>query len=273
MCQKKKQVHIDGPPYKKSKRGRPNRPEKEKAFHETLKYLEKAEKETLSVRDLRDMMGKKIKHIDANSQVGAFTTKHMKRRLSESYGDRIVFTEIEGCENVIAFRYTVDRILHDVYDSATKTSDEQKESILIAAAKFLCDDFLSKHDNKSHYPSSEELQDLESNLVYLPGSLRLFLTATLGDTKQAQLLVASIGQAIVQNARPRAILAPMQLALGSQIHHLVESKFLVDEISKLGFCLPYHEIQLFEKSAAVYEATDLPNGFSNDYHVIMELIM
>lgn len=71
-----------------------------------------------------------------------------------------------------------------------------------------------------------------------------------------QLLVASLGQAIMQHSRPRALLAPLQVAVGVQIHHLVESKFLVQQMHKLGFTTSYEEVQKFDKSAAVYQVMD-----------------
>ena len=70
---------------------------------------------------------------------------------------------------------------------------------------------------------------------------------------------ASIGQAIVQATRPRAILSPLQLGLGIQMHHHFGSKFLIDTLHKLGFCSSYAEVCKYERSASITCGTDVPN--------------
>lgn len=50
--------------------------------------------------------------------------------------------------------------------------------------------------------------------------------------------------------RPRAVIAPLQIGLGVQAHHLYRSKFIVDTLSEMGFCSSYKEILRFKKNAA-----------------------
>ena len=45
-------------------------------------------------------------------------------------------------------------------------------------------------------------------------------------------------------------MAPLQIALSLQMHHLYRSKFLVDTLSVMGFCSSYSEVVRFEKNAA-----------------------
>lgn len=52
----------------------------------------------------------------------------------------------------------------------------------------------------------------------LPTSLRVLLT-DLFVGKDVQAKIASIGQAVMQAARPRILLAPLQIGLGVQLHH------------------------------------------------------
>ena len=51
--------------------------------------------------------------------------------------------------------------------------------------------------------------------------------------------IAAIGQAIMQAARPRVLLAPLQFGLGVQMHHHFASRFLIDSLHKHGFCCSY----------------------------------
>ena len=85
--------------------------------------------------------------------------------------------------------------------------------------------------------------------------------STILTGKNIDLKLASIGQAIIQGARPRVILAPLQLGLGVQMHHHFSSKFLIDTLHSHGFCSSYTTVQNFERSAAVTQGTDIP-GFT-----------
>ena len=68
--------------------------------------------------------------------------------------------------------------------------------------------------------------------------------------KTIDVLVASIGQAIIQAVRPRAVIVPLQIGLGMHTHHLYRSKFIVDTLCEMGFCSSYGEVLRFEKNAA-----------------------
>ena len=71
--------------------------------------------------------------------------------------------------------------------------------------------------------------------------------------------LASIGQAIMQAARPRVWLAPLQFRLGVQMHHHFGSHFLIDALHCHGFCCAYNEVQQFEGNAALSYNTNIPN--------------
>ena len=68
--------------------------------------------------------------------------------------------------------------------------------------------------------------------------------------------IAGIGQAIVQAARPRAVVAPLQLGLAVQAHHMYRSQFLVT-LHGMGFASSYKEVLRFEKNAADSVAPDM----------------
>jgi len=63
--------------------------------------------------------------------------------------------------------------------------------------------------------------------------------------------VASIGQAIIQASRPRAVKAPLQFSLTVLLHHHYRSKYLIDVLHASGFCLSYKEALKFERCASV----------------------
>ena len=84
-------------------------------------------------------------------------------------------------------------------------------------------------------------------------SLRIFLNlVTVGVDKSEK--VGSLGQALMQAARPRSLMMLLQIGLGMELHHQFASKFLIDTLSKLGFCKSYSEVRMFEKNATVTQA-------------------
>jgi len=102
------------------------------------------------------------------------------------------------------------------------------------------------------------MSSVEHNLEFIPEFLRLFLRI-LFVGKDVELQIASVGQAIVQAARPRVVLAPLQLGLGVQMHHHFASKFLIDSLHAHGFCSSYSTVQKYERSAAATQGTDIPS--------------
>ena len=94
--------------------------------------------------------------------------------------------------------------------------------------------------SRENYPSSTEIESQQHNLDYIPESLKVLLKNTLAKSC-SDIVVCSIGQAVMQNTRPRTILASLQLGLGVQMHRQFGSKFLIDSLHKQGFCVSYDE--------------------------------
>ena len=81
--------------------------------------------------------------------------------------------------------------------------------------------------------------------------------------KSTDLRTASIGPAIMQAVRPKAIVAPLQIGLGVQMHRQFGSRFLIDSLHSHGFCTSYSEVQKFERSAAFHQGTEI-EGINNE---------
>ena len=63
----------------------------------------------------------------------------------------------------------------------------------------------------------------------------------------------------MQAARPRVLLAPLQIGLGVQLHHHYSSRFLIDTLHKHGFCCSYNEVHQLEQNAVLSYGTDIPS--------------
>ncbi|CAC5362574.1 unnamed protein product [Mytilus coruscus] len=191
---------------------------------------------------------------------GAYSSVHINK-LKEHFGDTIVITEINGKSNVVTFRSTAKSILQKFYQRPTQQDTEaEKKSIISTAARLIKSDIQSKETSKQFYASSYDLSSAECNLSYIPESLRLFLKGIFSE-KDVDLKISAVGQAIIQAARPRVNICPLQIGLGIQMHHHFASKFLIDVLNSFGFCSSYSEVQRFELSAAANQGIDI-NGYS-----------
>lgn len=86
--------------------------------------------------------------------------------------------------------------------------------------------------------SSEECQE------FFTLTLRVFLDILIKD----ELKHDGIGQAITQAARPNSVISPLLFGIGIELHHVFGSKWLIEELSSLGFSITYNEVQLFKQS-------------------------
>lgn len=104
------------------------------------------------------------------------------------------------------------------------------------------------------YPDPTELFTYNA-LAFLPPSLEVFLCHIIcGDNLRK---VACIGQPIIQTSRPGALLAPLQLGQGVQMHYQLHSNFLIDIFIDVGILVltvkkgGTNKVQLLE-SALIY---------------------
>ena len=103
------------------------------------------------------------------------------------------------------------------------------------------------------YPTTAKLK-VAAALDFTPASLRLLLQHVFVG-KDTSRKIAGIGQ-----VRPRVVIAPLQLGVAVQMHHLYRSRFLIDSLSTMGFASSYPEVQSFEINAACSLAPDVLGG-------------
>ena len=96
---------------------------------------------------------------------------------------------------------------------------------------------------RESYPDSSEMSSAEGGIGMLPNnSLKVFLNRILTG-KQVDVKMASLGQALMQAARPRVLTLPLQIGLGVQLHHHFASRFLIETLYRMGFCSSYDELK------------------------------
>jgi len=241
---------------KRTKLGRPRGDEKTAAFLQVARYLEENDDEQITINDLIDLMTQKL----AGTNHEAYSYTHMKARLWEHFGDRIIQTAINGKLNVVTFRTTARAVLQEYYNNQQQEKDttEEKIKLVQAAAKLIKEDIKTIETSHEVYPCGDDLQSQEAGIKYLPDTLLVLLEGLFVGKKDG-VKVASIGQAIVQATRPRVLLAPLQVGLGVQLYHHFASRFLIDSLHHHGFCCSYEEVHQFERNAAQSHGTDIPN--------------
>ena len=236
--------------------GRPEDNSKAIAFQKVINYLEDCD-EQVTITDLILKMDEFL-----NSTGEAYSHKYMKQRILCHFKDRIIISGVDGLVNIVTLRETADVLLRQFYQTPRNVDVElEKIRLIEMAGKLVSSDIKSIIADKNVYSSHNDMSSRDGNLDYLPTSLRCLLNQVF---KQS-LKTASIGQAIMQAARPRDLIVPLQLGLGIQMHHQFSSRFLVDSLNHHGFCSSYTEVQKYERSAAVHQRMEISDYTSDHF--------
>ena len=71
----------------------------------------------------------------------------------------------------------------------------------------------------------------------------------------SELKQVSIGHAIIQASR-KAVITPTMFGLGVEMDHVIGSRWLIDELSQLGFSITYDEVNRYKQPVIAYECLD-----------------
>ena len=221
------------------KRGRPPDLTREAAFIEVATYLKENDEEQLTLSDLTAMMANMLPEGENNP----YCNKWLQEKLSY-FKDQIVISYIQGIPNVVTFLSTANKILSDFRNDQSSEDANEKLRVIQAAAELIKND-IKILPPQGLYPTVAELGSLEGCLEYVPLSLRTLLEYMFVG-KEKSVKVSFIGQAIMQQVRPRVFLAPLQIGVAVQMHHQFASRFLNDTLNAMGFASSYSEVSKFE---------------------------
>ena len=228
----------------KSKRGRPPDVSRESASLFVANYLKENDDEQTAVNDLLSITQERLK----DSSSDAFTSKWLKNRLMEYFKDDIAFTEINGKHNDVTFKTKAKNILHGFYKSRkSDDAEEEKTRIIETAANLLRNEIKECNSSSASYPTTIDIESRNRYKDFLPNSLRLLLEKMFL-AKSSNMRTVSI----MQEVRPKAIIALLQIRLGVEMHRQLGSRFLIDSLYCHGVCSSNSEVQKCEKSAAVH---------------------
>ncbi len=107
----------------------------------------------------------------------AYGYTHMKKRLQEPFGEKIILTEINGKSNVATFRTTARAVLHEYYkqQQQDKNTTEETMKLIQAAARLIKEDIKSITMTHDVYPSCDDLRSQEAGTEFLPDTLKELL--------------------------------------------------------------------------------------------------
>ena len=235
------------------KKGRPCNDKLIEAFNMTMSFFEKNEEENLTVSDLARKMSEHLNE----SEVEGYTNKYMKTKMIETYGDELIISSSEGRSDVVNLKLNVNKIISKFRNNSENTDSNETtgDSIIETAAKLIKADIKSVVQDKSTFPSSNELTE-ENAIIFVPQSLKRLLEVIFSGGGNATN-VGFIGLAIMQACRPRSLICPLQFGIVVQFHNFFQSRFIVDELHEAGFCSSYWTCEKFENCAAIYQGTHL----------------
>lgn len=225
-------------------KGRPQNMDKQNYFETICDWLE-TEGELHSITEIHE----KMKEIAESDDV--YSRKYLKGKLIEKYGDSLFFAEMQGRSDVVVFRDMCNHLINDEwYKNRIRDSDEEAKRIIKQAAKLILGEMKSTVFDTTEYPSHEMIKDVEFGKSWIPSYLRLLMEMlTKNELKQA-----SIGQAIVSAARPRSCISPIMFGLGVDAEKVFGSRWLLTELSRLGFSVSYDEVSRFKRNVVKNES-------------------
>ena len=109
----------------------------------------------------------------------------------------------------------------------------------MTAVDIIKNEIINMKFNIDFYPTPSEIADLKGDAEWIPYSLYTILQALI----PSELTSVSIGESIVQASRSRSVIAPMLFGLGVTLDYSFCSKWLLDELARLGFSILSDEVR------------------------------
>ena len=228
--------------------GRPEDKEMLYWFHMLCQWLEsEADAELYTLAELHA----KMEEFSSGSNV--YTIKRLKQKLHEHYEDFVFFAEVEGRGTVLCFKNMASYIINDKWYSEKKENiEEDAERIVIAAAKIVRAEIRERNYDSLLYPTNEDVADVNRGMEWIPHHLQTFLKIIV----QSKLKQNSIGHSIIQSAKPRSAITPTLFGIGVEMDHVFGLRWLVNELSRLGFSITYDEVNRYKQSVIQSENLD-----------------
>lgn len=164
-----------------------------------------------------------------------------------------MFAEIEGRSNVVCFRNMASYIINEKWYSEKKDDIQDEANRIVTAAAKIINSAIreSKYDPKK-YPTNDDIANAEQSKSWIPQHLQTLLMHIV----PSKLKQSSIGHCILQAARPRSVITPTLFGLGVEVDHVFGSKWLNNELFRLGFSISSDEVTRYKQSVIQSESLE-----------------
>ncbi len=92
------------------------------------------------------------------------------------------------------------------------------------------------------YPTNEDVADISRGMEWIPHHLQTFLKIIV----QSEVKRNSIGHSTIQSAQPRSAITPTLFGIGIEMDHVFGSRWLVNELSRIGFSITHDEVNRYK---------------------------
>ena len=121
---------------------------------------------------------------------------------------------VDRKHNVVTFNKTAARILNDFYENSRRGNDveSQKRLLIETAVALIRSDITDtcRSYSKEFCPDPQDIRSIDKMLFFIPKTPRTFVDELFVGTSKG-LKMATIGQCLLQAARPRSVMAPLQI--------------------------------------------------------------
>src|SRR6218665_846920 len=209
---------------------RPSDVKKQNSFLMMCAWLEsQTDRYLYSIAELRSKLLQSGRYSDDE----VYCIKSLKVKLEERYGNHVVFVEDRGRADVVCLTKMASFVLREQWKKERAADDDETESqrIVKTAAKLIRAELRETLFSRETYPTNIDIGDEETALKFVPSLLHTMMQELVSNSVK-QLAIAN---AIVQAARPRSVISPILFGLGVQMDHTFGSKWLIDQLARLGF--------------------------------------
>ncbi|ESN98242.1 hypothetical protein HELRODRAFT_177122 [Helobdella robusta] len=238
------------PPQKVKPVGRPPHENAAEIFDMICNNFENSDSELLTVDNLIEEMT-----LLCDDPSDVYSSRYMKSKLYERYGDDLFIADFSNRKNVICFNNTAKRLINDSWYSE-RESDIVSESkrIVETAAKLIKNSIREKIFDTESYPAENQIKDKIVMSEWVPDLLLTFLKKMICD----EMKQISLGHCIVQASRPKSVISPILFGVGISIDHKLGGTGILHILSRLGLSISPDEITRYKQSVVQTEDANLP---------------
>ena len=144
-------------------------------------------------------------------------------------------------------------VTEEWYNQRISDAKDEGERIIKTAEKLIMENIRLVQFKNEFYQAKELMGNVTANNEWLSPYLGIMMSYLV----KIPLKQASLGQEIVQVARPRSCLRPILLGIGVDIDHVLDSRWLLDCLSRFGVSVSYDEIKRFKQSVFKNDSSEV----------------